>query len=137
MLYRQFYTWADTSTLPCIYLTCIRPHLEYACQLWDPYTDKGTQALESVQKFACKVCLKQWDMDYESMLEQLELTSSPGWSTFADHTRSCVDDTRVSLFISLLKNCSTQSGHATLMATQVWTMLHIEIMSSISATRLR
>ena len=36
---------------------------------------KGTQALESVQKFACKVCLKRWDMDYKSMLQQLELTS--------------------------------------------------------------
>ena len=36
---------------------------------------KGTQALESVQKFACKVCLKRWDMDYESTLQQLELTS--------------------------------------------------------------
>ena len=73
MLYRQFYTWADTSTLLRIYLTCICPLLEYACQ----YTDKGmhTQALESVQKFACKVCLKRWDMDYESMLQQLELTS--------------------------------------------------------------
>ena len=68
-------TFIDTSTLLRIYLTCICPHLEYACQLWDPYTDKGTQALESVQKFACKVCLKRWDMDYESMLQQLELTS--------------------------------------------------------------
>jgi len=57
-----------------IYVTCIRPHLEYACQLWDPYTTKGIQSLESVQKFACKVCLKQWDMNYESMLEQLDLT---------------------------------------------------------------
>ena len=26
MLYRQFYKWAD----PAIYITCIRPHLEYA-----------------------------------------------------------------------------------------------------------
>ena len=40
-------------------------------QLWDPYTTKGIQSLESVQKFAC---LKQWDMNYESMLEQLDLT---------------------------------------------------------------
>ena len=30
--------------------------------------------VESIQKFACKVCLKQWDMNYESMLEQLDLT---------------------------------------------------------------
>ena len=65
MLYRQFYAWADTSTMLRIYVTCICPHLEYACQLWDPYTTK---------KFACKVCLKQWDMNYESMLEQLDLT---------------------------------------------------------------
>jgi len=32
---------------------------------------------ESVQKFTCKVCLKQWDMNYESMLEQLDPTPLP------------------------------------------------------------
>ena len=31
MLYRKFSTWADTDTLRCLYLTCIRPHLEYIC----------------------------------------------------------------------------------------------------------
>ena len=72
MLYRQFYSWADTSTMLRIYVTCIHPHLEYEYQLWDPYTTKGIiQSLELVQKFACKVCLKQWDMNYENMLEQL------------------------------------------------------------------
>ena len=30
---------------------------------------KGNQALESVQKFAGKVCLKRLDMDYESKLQ--------------------------------------------------------------------
>ena len=40
------------------------------------YTQRHSSTIESVQKFACKVCLKQWDMDYESMLQQLELTSS-------------------------------------------------------------
>ena len=28
ILYRQFYTWADTLILRTVYLTCIRPHLE-------------------------------------------------------------------------------------------------------------
>ena len=65
---------ANTSTMLRIYVTYIRPHLEYAYQFWDPYTTKGIQSLESVPKFACKVCLKQWDMNYESMLEQLDLT---------------------------------------------------------------
>ena len=73
MLYRKYYSWTDTSVLRCIYLTCIRPHLEYACQLWDPHTQNGVNILESVQKFACKVCLKQWDLDYDLMLAQLNI----------------------------------------------------------------
>ena len=40
------------------------------------YTDKGTQALESAQKFACKVCLKRWDMDYESVGTHFFITTS-------------------------------------------------------------
>jgi len=67
MLYRQFYSWADTNTLLAIYCTCIRPHLEYAWQLWDPFTNKGLQSLEAIQKLACKVCLKQWDLEYHTL----------------------------------------------------------------------
>ena len=73
MLYRQLYSWADTNTLLLFYTTCIRPHLEYACQLWDPYTSKNWLSLEAVQKFACKVCLKMWDLDYNTMLQLLNL----------------------------------------------------------------
>ena len=40
MLYRQIYSWADSNTLLLIYCTCIRPHLEYACQIWDPFSNK-------------------------------------------------------------------------------------------------
>ena len=58
MMYRQFYFWTNTSVLRSIYITCIRPHLEYAAQLWDPHVKRDIQMLESVQKFACKVCLK-------------------------------------------------------------------------------
>ena len=54
MLYRQFYQDldADTSTLKQVYVSNIRPHLEYACQVWDPYWQKDIDMLESVQKFA-------------------------------------------------------------------------------------
>ena len=52
MLYRQFYQDADTTTLKQLYVSNIRPHLEYACQVWDPYLQKDIDMLESVQKFA-------------------------------------------------------------------------------------
>ena len=73
MLYRQFYTWANTFTLRTVHMACIRPHSEYAAQLWDPCNKKDNEALESVKKFACKVCLKIWDMSYDDMLHLLNL----------------------------------------------------------------
>ena len=75
LLYRQFYQNADSDTLRQFYLSCIRPHLEYACTVWDPYLAKEKALLEAVQKFACKVCCKNWNMDYESMLAYLNIPS--------------------------------------------------------------
>ena len=33
---------------------------------------QGIQSLKSIQKFACKVCLKQWNLDYDNMLQLLD-----------------------------------------------------------------
>ena len=73
MNYRQFYALADTNTLLRIYLTCIHPHLEYVCQLWDPQHNQGCTSHWIGTEIACKVCLL-WDMNYESDLQQLDLT---------------------------------------------------------------
>jgi len=56
------------------YLNFVRSHLEYACTLWDPYTYKNIFMLESVQKFACRVCLKWWELDCDSMPHLLGIT---------------------------------------------------------------
>ena len=72
MLFRQF-SWADTDTLRTLYLTCVHPHLECASRLWDPYTTKDINLLESAQKFAMKVCCKRWDLSYEEMLQLLNV----------------------------------------------------------------
>ena len=73
MLYRQFYQDADTTTLKQLYVSNIRPHLEYACQVWDPYLQKDIDMLESVQKFALRVCSKQWDASYSMLCSSLNL----------------------------------------------------------------
>lgn len=73
MLFRQFYNYTDKQTIKTLYLSIVRPHLEYACQVWDPHLEKDKNTLEKVQKFACKVCSKSWDTDYEDLLEELHL----------------------------------------------------------------
>ena len=54
MLFKQFFNFTDMQTMKLLYLSIVRPHLEYACQVWDPYREKDKNALEKVQKFACK-----------------------------------------------------------------------------------
>ena len=75
LLYRQFYDNANSNTLRQFYLSCIRPHLEYACTVWDPHLAKEITLLENVQKFAYKICCKSWLMDYDSMLAYLDIPS--------------------------------------------------------------
>ena len=62
LLFRQFYHYAEPSTIKTLYLTRIRPNLEYASTIWDPYLIKDRKLLEDVQKFACKICVKDWHL---------------------------------------------------------------------------
>ena len=67
LIYRQFYNHSSPSTVKQLYLSLVRPHLEYACQLWDPYTQNDVNKLESVQKFALKLVSHRWDAGYEEL----------------------------------------------------------------------
>ena len=58
LLYRQFYNNANRDTMLKIYIALVRPHLEYAVQVWDPHLQKNVKLLESVQKLALKYCNK-------------------------------------------------------------------------------
>ena len=68
MLFRKFYCHTDSHSLLKLYLSTVRPHLEYASSVWDPYLKKNIEAIEHVQKFALKVCLKDWHSDYDTLL---------------------------------------------------------------------
>ena len=74
-LYRKFYRWATSRALIRLYLCLIRPHLEYAVSVWNPYLKKDEQKLESIQKFALKICLKSWDRSYSDNLQACNLPS--------------------------------------------------------------
>ena len=61
-LYRSFYPNSSASSLLKLYISLIRPLLEYACQVWN------IEKLEKVQRFALRLCVKQWDLDYPPLL---------------------------------------------------------------------
>ena len=44
-------------------------NIEYAVPVWNPYLIKDIQKLESIQRFALKVCLKSWDGSYSEHLQ--------------------------------------------------------------------
>ena len=74
LLYRRFYPVADTHTLIRLYTSLVQPHLEHGYPVWAPYTHRDTEALESVQKFACSMATHCWRSSYE---ELLALTDMP------------------------------------------------------------
>ena len=51
-----------------LYLSHVRPHLEYAAVVWDPHQINLINKLESVQKFALKAATKQWKANYVDLL---------------------------------------------------------------------
>lgn len=68
LLYRRLFTsCSPTSTLQ-LYRSLVRPHLEYACQVWSPHTAKAIGNLEGVQKFALKMVTRSWSSDYDTLL---------------------------------------------------------------------
>ena len=73
LVYRRFYGNMDNEGLLQLYITMVRPHLEYAAQVWDPHLVKNIEKLEKVQKFALRMCLHQWDCGYNDLLDKAGL----------------------------------------------------------------
>ena len=73
LLYRRFYGNVSQDVLKQLYLSLVRPHLEYGCHVWNPHLEKDKKALEDVQKFACRIATAHWDESYDTLLELLHL----------------------------------------------------------------
>jgi hypothetical protein len=81
MMYRNLYKHCSQTTLLKLYLTTIRPHLEYASPVWNPFHIGEIEKIESVQKFALRMCSKSWNLDYEELLENTRIpTLSSRWT---------------------------------------------------------
>ena len=54
-----------------LYTTYVRPHLEYAIQVWNPYAKKDVATLEKVQRRATKIPHLLKHLTYEERLHNL------------------------------------------------------------------
>ena len=57
------------------YYSLVRPHLEYACSVWDPHTQKNIQSIENFQRRAArfvKKCNQRTPATVTSLLEELK-----------------------------------------------------------------
>ena len=75
MIYRRFYSNSNSQTLLKLYVSFVRPHLEYCSPVWNPHSKRHIEELERVQKFALKVCTKSWDSSYETLLATTNLAT--------------------------------------------------------------
>ena len=83
LLYHQFSKHiTESSVLFRLFCSLVRPHLEYAAQVWNPYLVKGIERLEGVQKFALRLCSRSWNADYADLLEVFHVPSLKGRRLF-------------------------------------------------------
>ena len=73
-LIRRTFTHLDETTFLLLYKALVRPHLEYANAVWNPYKMKHVMALENVQRRATKQIPGFKNMrSYEDRLQKLKL----------------------------------------------------------------
>jgi len=56
-----------------LYLSLVRPHLDYAASIWSPHMKKDKTLLENVQKFALRMATRSSDSSYQDLLELVDL----------------------------------------------------------------
>ena len=61
--------------LRLLYTTIIRPHLDYACVVWNPYQSGDIRVLEQVQRRVTRACPSLSHLSYHDRLMALNLPS--------------------------------------------------------------
>ena len=64
---------SDMDTLVQLYISLVRPHLEYACPVWASASHKDIDSLERVRKFAFRMAAHNWTLNYNSLLSLVDL----------------------------------------------------------------
>ena len=74
ILRKAFIFW-DIDTTKRLYATFVRPHLEYAASVWNPYAKKDIKLIEKVQRRVTKLPSSARNLSYEERLKKFNLTT--------------------------------------------------------------
>ena len=74
-LIKKSFVNLDTNSLPLLYKTLVRLHLEYGDIIWGPHYKEDQKAIEKVQERATKLIPSIQDLPYEERSRQLNLPS--------------------------------------------------------------
>ncbi len=71
------FSFKNKNVILPLYISLVRPHLEYAVQVWTPHHAKDIAKLETVQRRATKIItpLRNTSTSYEERLSRLNLLS--------------------------------------------------------------
>ena len=72
---RRSFCLIDETTLPLLFRTMVRPHLEYANTVWGPFNREDQRRVERVQRRATRLVPAIRDLPYEDRLRALDLPS--------------------------------------------------------------
>ena len=72
---RRTFNYLNVDLFRDLYLTFIRPHLEYCVQVWSPYHRGEIDKLEKFQRRATKLVPSLTELPYEERLHRLGLTT--------------------------------------------------------------
>ena len=67
MIFRRFYAHSNSQSLKQLYISLVRPHLEYAAPVWDPHCMAHIRTLERIQKCSLRI-FKSWNEEYHDLL---------------------------------------------------------------------
>ena len=66
---RWSFEYLDARTFRLLYTSLVRPHLEYANAVWNPYIMKHIDMIENVQRRATRLVPGLDTLDYENRLK--------------------------------------------------------------------
>ena len=70
---RRTFSYFDETIFKQLFVSLVRPHLEYGAPIWNPHTKKMINLIENVQRRATKLVPGLRELSYEQRLRKLEL----------------------------------------------------------------